>query len=85
MKMDVNKKKLLEFYEELSPGKKEEALDFVKWLWISKESKFLGERKPPAWLEKLYILFAEVRKQAEKKSSRRIDLDIKKAIKEVSA
>ena len=83
MKIDLNKRKLVEFYEKLSPPKKEEALDFVKWLWISKESKFLEQRKTPDWLKKLYFSFAETRKLAKKISSKQIDSDITLAIKEV--
>ena len=83
MKIDIKKKRLIELYDNLPPVKKDEVFDFVEWLWISKESKFLEEKKPSDWLKKLSSLFFDVKKQAKKSSSKKIDLDIAKAIKEI--
>lgn len=83
MRTDIKKRKLIEFYEDLPPAGKEEALDFIKWLWVSKESKFLEQKSQKHWLKKLYLLFAGTRKQAGKSSAKGIDSAIEKAVKEV--
>ncbi|OGC23974.1 hypothetical protein A3J90_02120 [candidate division WOR-1 bacterium RIFOXYC2_FULL_37_10] len=82
MKTDIKKERLIELYDNLPPVKKEEVFDFVEWLWISKESKFIEQKKPSEWLKKLSFLFFDVRKQTKKSSSKKIDLDITEAIKE---
>ncbi|MFA4843539.1 MAG: hypothetical protein WC632_01145 [Candidatus Margulisiibacteriota bacterium] len=83
MGKDVKTRNLLDFFQDLSSAKKQEALDFVKWLWVSKESKFLEQKKKPGWVKKLYLLFGETRKQSSKFSAKKIDSDLKRAITEV--